>query len=893
VIDDEKLQDLLGKASSFYNGGQYREAIEAWQAALALDPSNQKASEGVRMATLLLGDWEPAAAGEPAPEPPADGGDAGGTGVNPEEFEAGLALGLAQIRQRMAGREYEAAIDQARDLQTQAPDNEEIQRLLDEAQTGFESQPFVQEHLTLSRELLDQERYAEAESECKKIFVLDKEHPGGLALLKEIRSRIQESLQRAAQAMGGMTVKLNAGDLGVPAAPTAPRRPTPAATPAPPATAPAGGSVAEDSPFELDDSGLAPPSSAGSGGGIAPSAADPDAMFEMSEGVGGSASPPAPERSGPPAGSKPAAFAGPTEFEMPASDGDLAGAQEEVASRNLLDAAFADIDAGVPAMPPAGTAPGPADEAFAPSADDQPEVIEAKTVVKPSVRIVAPAPAASSAKKSAGGAASGSTWEDELSQLNAKEGEQGILRGAAKKTALPPAAAKDATAGARDASAAKPGAGVGKKGAPAGKPGPAPDPMADLDLMSLLDADIGMPDIPGAGAEAAAAPGTGAVAPGRAGQASATLQMPPRPAGAKSRPRPAATADPAGAPDSTPQEDSGVGEDQATQHRPRERGRPAPPPPRPRSSMSKFFLLLVLVLMIAGGAGWWFFFQPRTLSGASARDAMGGSPPGGSAPAIPGGEAPIPTPIGSSGRPQDQEGDAAAVGSPAPSSPAPAGGAAVAALGSDPAGPAVAGTAAPALVGPTGRGGKPPSNEPIKPAEQPTLSPAEAKRRVTTYMADGRRMMQTGKWREARAKLGAVLALDPANFEAKEMLDTAQEKIDAEQKILDEFESTRRLFEEKDYENALRKLYRLPRDKGLGDIDLFIQNTWYTWAVMLLKAGNCRDALVKLGEVLVLNPDDAEALKLQEVAERYQNRAKDKVFYAFVDTLQPRPMTKR
>jgi len=153
--------------------------------------------------------------------------------------------------------------------------------------------------------------------------------------------------------------------------------------------------------------------------------------------------------------------------------------------------------------------------------------------------------------------------------------------------------------------------------------------------------------------------------------------------------------------------------------------------------------------------------------------------------------------------------------------------------------------------------------------------------------------MQIGKWREARAKLGAVLALDPANFEAKEMLDTAQEKIDAEQKILDEFESTRRLYNEKDYENALRKLYRLPRDKGLGDIDLYIQNTWYSWAVALLKAGNCRDALQKLSEVLVMDPDDAEALKLQEVAERYQNRAKDKVFYAFADALRARAMDAR
>ena len=70
-------------------------------------------------------------------------------------------------------------------------------------------------------------------------------------------------------------------------------------------------------------------------------------------------------------------------------------------------------------------------------------------------------------------------------------------------------------------------------------------------------------------------------------------------------------------------------------------------------------------------------------------------------------------------------------------------------------------------------------------------------------------------------------------------------------------------------------------------------NTWYSWAVVLLKAGNCRDALQKLSEVLVMDPDDSEALKLQEVAERYQNRAKDKVFYAFADALKTRAMDAR
>jgi len=166
-------------------------------------------------------------------------------------------------------------------------------------------------------------------------------------------------------------------------------------------------------------------------------------------------------------------------------------------------------------------------------------------------------------------------------------------------------------------------------------------------------------------------------------------------------------------------------------------------------------------------------------------------------------------------------------------------------------------------------------------------------RKIATYTADGRRLIGLGKWREARAKLNAVLALDPANIEVKDMVDKAQSKIDENQALQDEFDSTKNCYNEKDYENALRKLYRLPRDKGLGDIDLYIRNSWYNWAVVLLKAGNSRDALVKLSEELAVDPDDAAALKLQEVAEKYTNRAKDRTYYAFTDALTLRNLNQR
>lgn len=182
-----------------------------------------------------------------------------------------------------------------------------------------------------------------------------------------------------------------------------------------------------------------------------------------------------------------------------------------------------------------------------------------------------------------------------------------------------------------------------------------------------------------------------------------------------------------------------------------------------------------------------------------------------------------------------------------------------------------------------------PIGAPIKPETQPNLPKEEIHRRVSAYTADGRRLVAAGRWREARAKLNAALALDPANLEVKDLADQTQAKLEDEQHLQDEFDSVKKLFEEKDFEKALFKLYRLPRDRGLGNIDLYIQNGWYDWAAVLLKAGNPTDCLKKLSEALDLRPEDDDALKMQEVAERYRSRAKDKTYWAFCESLKLRP----
>src|SRR5262245_16650755 len=57
LMDDSRIKSLLNEASEKYNDGAYGEAITLWEQVQALDPANQRAREGIKMARLL-GDGE-------------------------------------------------------------------------------------------------------------------------------------------------------------------------------------------------------------------------------------------------------------------------------------------------------------------------------------------------------------------------------------------------------------------------------------------------------------------------------------------------------------------------------------------------------------------------------------------------------------------------------------------------------------------------------------------------------------------------------------------------------------------------------------------------------------------------------------------------------------------
>ena len=64
-MDDPRIKSLLDQASDRYNDGAYGDAIELWEQVRQLDPENQRAREGIRMARLLVSGEEPSERSDP------------------------------------------------------------------------------------------------------------------------------------------------------------------------------------------------------------------------------------------------------------------------------------------------------------------------------------------------------------------------------------------------------------------------------------------------------------------------------------------------------------------------------------------------------------------------------------------------------------------------------------------------------------------------------------------------------------------------------------------------------------------------------------------------------------------------------------------------------------
>ena len=209
------------------------------------------------------------------------------------------------------------------------------------------------------------------------------------------------------------------------------------------------------------------------------------------------------------------------------------------------------------------------------------------------------------------------------------------------------------------------------------------------------------------------------------------------------------------------------------------------------------------------------------------------------------------------------------------------------------AGPADGGGGGESAVAP-GVGGVEPAGEPAGPPEpepaQPVVSPGAAGARSAELLQSGIRQFEAGNYEAAVAQFQEAVKLDSANFDAQDWRDKAQAEVGKAALFGEEMVSIQNLVDERDFHNALYKLYRVEPSDDIQQrrTDSWIASCWHDWGVLLLRAGNPGQAVEKLQEALKARPDDAEAVKHLEVARRYSRRAVDDSYRTYVSRLELR-----
>lgn len=221
-----------------------------------------------------------------------------------------------------------------------------------------------------------------------------------------------------------------------------------------------------------------------------------------------------------------------------------------------------------------------------------------------------------------------------------------------------------------------------------------------------------------------------------------------------------------------------------------------------------------------------------------------------------------------------------------------------------PSGPSLPATPTPAAVATASTPGPAAAADPAKPestASEPTEDPspppaapaaAPSPERSRQLMTAGIASFHAGEFSRATEQFREALQADATNFEAQDWLTQAEEELGRTRRFRQDVESIRNLVEERDFRNALYKLYRVdaPSPDAQRRMEGWIATCWFDWGVVLLQSRSPREAVEKLQEALLARPEDATAQEHLEVARRYASREVDAAYQAYVEGLRLRPL---
>ncbi|ANM29248.1 hypothetical protein ABI59_06075 [Acidobacteria bacterium Mor1] len=167
--------------------------------------------------------------------------------------------------------------------------------------------------------------------------------------------------------------------------------------------------------------------------------------------------------------------------------------------------------------------------------------------------------------------------------------------------------------------------------------------------------------------------------------------------------------------------------------------------------------------------------------------------------------------------------------------------------------------------------------------DETALTPAAI---ATQHLVDARKAMSDGQYEAAIVSYNAVLSIDPDDAEARDGLLEAGKRYKAESETREQLQFARLAFEDGDFHSALRRLYRLPDTVDPGVVSRYKRNGWFNMSLVALKAGDPDKAIEYLNDAVALDAEDPDIKALFGFARKYQEQARDSIYYQTIEKLE-------
>jgi len=179
--------------------------------------------------------------------------------------------------------------------------------------------------------------------------------------------------------------------------------------------------------------------------------------------------------------------------------------------------------------------------------------------------------------------------------------------------------------------------------------------------------------------------------------------------------------------------------------------------------------------------------------------------------------------------------------------------------------------------------------EPPKAASAPA-APKLTKADVPRLLVDAKLAIARGDEKTGYALIQQAATLDPAHKEAAQLNAKVQHALATRAEREDRMAHLASSYQNQDFGEVLRILYRLPKDEQPANLGGMIADASFNLGLQMMRTGDPYSAREYLRDTLERRPRDGEAKRLLDLIKKYRTRTRDEAYYEALSSIEYRPL---